>query len=183
VNSVVTVVVVFVTAAMYPALALWISEDFAQRAVGPGILLAIAIWMNSLAMVPSAFLQGIGRPDVTAKIHLMQLVPHVIVLWLSVKAFGATGAAMAMVLVTLFDTVLLMCFARMNLSRMPSFWGSICWIAMAALVGVNFSALSNFAFPAIAILGIATLAWALKQSPELLAAMRQLSARADTPSA
>lgn len=55
-------------------LTLWISHEFADG-VSTDILrvLAIGIFANGVAYIPFAFVQGIGRSDVAAKFHLVEL--------------------------------------------------------------------------------------------------------------
>lgn len=164
---IVTPVVAGLAAAMYPFLAVWIDLDFAERARVPGVLLAAGIWLNSAAMVPSVYLQASGRPDVTAKCHLIEILPHVAVLWICVRLFGTIGAAAAMLAVTTLDMALLMSYARMPTWRATYFWQGAGWVCAACAAGlwssgVNISSLS-------VALGITAgaLIWAARTAPEL----------------
>lgn len=165
--AVVTPVVVMLSVVMHPFLSVWIDHEFADRASGPGVLLAAGIWLNSIAMIPYAHLQGSGRPDVTAKCHLVEILPHVLMLWVGVRLFGVTGAAAAMLAVTALDTALLMACARMQLWRKFYFWQGATWIAAACVLGVDSYDAGRWHYlAAFAVVGGA-IAWALRVSPEL----------------
>lgn len=166
---IVTPIVAGLAAAMYPFLAVWIDAGFAARAHVPGVILAAGIWLNSAAMIPSIYLQASGRPDVTAKCHLIEIVPHVLVLWLCVQAFGTTGAATAMLAVTALDALLLMRFAHMPLWRAGYFWQGAAWIAGASLYGLWASAVSLTSVGGAVAIATGAVIWAAATAPELRA--------------
>lgn len=96
---------------MEPFLAWWMSEEFAARAAPIGEILTIGLWANCLAYLPYTHIQGRGRPDLTAKIHLAELLPYVAVLWAALAWKGVVGAALAWSLRVWADAALM-------------FWGS-----------------------------------------------------------
>ena len=87
----VLVVVVFA----HEILTLWLGPAFADESAGVLRLLALGVMANSLAQVPFALVQGIGRADVTAKLHLAEAPVYLLVLWWAVGRFGIEGAAIA----------------------------------------------------------------------------------------
>jgi O-antigen/teichoic acid export membrane protein len=163
----VTPTVVVLVVAMRPFLAVWIDSAFAARAAVPGILLAGVIWLNSLAMIPSVYLQASGRPDVTAKLALLEILPHAAVLWASIRAFGAAGAAAAVLILTIVDAGVLMVLAALPLWRTRPFWQGVAWVAVASAIGLGDYALEPWRYGAAlaAVAGAAT--WALRTSPDL----------------
>lgn len=168
VAGVVTPIVVLLIVVLAPFLTLWIDAGFAARATTAGVVLAAGIWLNSLAMVPSVFLQATGRPDATAKCHLIEIAPHVVILWASVAWFGATGAALAMLIVTALDACLLMAYARMPLWSASYFWQGAAWIAVASAAGLWFDAMDPWRYAvALATVGGCVL-WATRLAPELI---------------
>jgi O-antigen/teichoic acid export membrane protein len=88
-------------------LTLWIGKDFAQNSTLVLQWLAVGVLINSLAQVPFALIQGVGRPDITAKFHFIELPFYLLILWKFTTAFGIIGAAYAWVLRTMIDTILL----------------------------------------------------------------------------
>jgi O-antigen/teichoic acid export membrane protein len=95
-----------------PFLGLWLGADFAAHATPVAQVLLIGAWTNGIAFLPYTLLQGQGRPDLTAKIHVAELVPFVAALWLLVERFGLVGAAIAWTLRTTADCLVLLRVAR-----------------------------------------------------------------------
>lgn len=91
----------------HPILALWLGAEFAAKGTLVMQILAIGLLVNSLASVPYSLVQGVGRPDLTAKFHLVELPIHVVVVWLLVSAFGLPGAALAWTIRVVIDFALL----------------------------------------------------------------------------
>lgn len=81
--------------AVRPVLTVWLGGEFAERAAWVGEILLVGLWANSLARVPFAYLQARGRPDLTAKFHLVEVGPYLVLLWFCVDWFGLVGAAVA----------------------------------------------------------------------------------------
>jgi len=75
----------------------WLGPAFAA-AGGPVLAwLAAGLLLNGLAKVPSTLIQAVGRPDITAKLHLVELPLFVLVLGALVWEWGLEGAAVAWV--------------------------------------------------------------------------------------
>ena len=88
-------------------LQIWLGADFVTESTMVLQLLALGVLINSLAYAPFALLQGIGRPDLPAKFHLIELPFYIVVVWLLVSHFGINGAAAAWTLRVGLDTLLL----------------------------------------------------------------------------
>lgn len=78
-----------------PGLGAWLGRDFAQHSTLPAQILCVGMAVNALAQLPFATLQAIGRADLTAKFHLIELPLYLMALWLLVSRLGITGAALA----------------------------------------------------------------------------------------
>ena len=74
---------------------LWLGAVFAQNSFHVLQWLAVGVLVNSLSNVPFAMLQGLGRPDITAKLHMIELPVYLVALWGLTKAYGIEGAAIA----------------------------------------------------------------------------------------
>ena len=93
-------------------LGIWLGSDFSLKSTVVLQCLAIGVYLNSYAQVPFAFIQGIGRADVTAKIHLLELPIYVaLLLWL-LNAHGIVGVAIAWLLRAAIDAALLTLLAH-----------------------------------------------------------------------
>jgi O-antigen/teichoic acid export membrane protein len=88
-------------------LQIWLGSDFAVQSVAVLQILALGVLVNSLAHIPYALLQGVGRPDITAKFHMLELPFHIGAIWLLVKNWGISGAAAAWALRAALDALLL----------------------------------------------------------------------------
>jgi len=73
----------------------WVGPDFAREGTLALQIIALGIFINSMVQVQCALVQALGRPDVTAKLHLIQLPLHAVLVWWFVSRWGVTGAAMA----------------------------------------------------------------------------------------
>ena len=88
-------------------LQIWLGSDFASQSALVLQILALGVLVNSLAHIPYALLQGGGRPDITAKFHLLELPFYVGIDWLLVSHWGIGGAAVAWTIRVALDTLLL----------------------------------------------------------------------------
>lgn len=73
----------------------WLGDDFARGSAAILRILALGVFANSLAYIPFALLQASGRPDLTAKLHLVELPCYVGLLYGAIRMRGIEGAALA----------------------------------------------------------------------------------------
>ena len=90
-----------------PGLELWLGDDFARHSTRVSQWLALGVLANGLGTVAFAVVQGAGRPDLTAKFHLVELPIYLIALTVLVRHYGIEGAAIAWTLRVALDTTLL----------------------------------------------------------------------------
>jgi len=93
-------------------LELWLGSEFSRESATVLRWLSVGVLVNSLAHIPFALVQGAGRPDLTAKLHVAELVFYVGILWWLLIRFGINGVAMAWLLRVLVDTVILFWMAH-----------------------------------------------------------------------
>jgi O-antigen/teichoic acid export membrane protein len=86
-------------------LKIWLTDSFAYESTLVLQILAIGVLLNSLSQVPFAFIQSIGRPDLTAKLHVVELPFYLILLWILMGEFGLVGAAIAWTVRIGFDAL------------------------------------------------------------------------------
>ena len=76
-------------------LKLWLGQTFAEKG-GPIVTwLTVGILINSVAQILFAKVQGAKRSDWTAKLHLFELIPYLVLLWACLNLWGIAGAAFA----------------------------------------------------------------------------------------
>jgi O-antigen/teichoic acid export membrane protein len=121
------------------ALTMWLGADFAGHAYRVAQLLAFGCLLNSIASVPFGLIQGAGRPDITARIHMAELPAYVfLVFWLT-GAFGITGTAVAWVIRVAIDLIALEVFAHRAMRGVPTLRARTIAIASLAVVLFAFS--------------------------------------------
>jgi O-antigen/teichoic acid export membrane protein len=86
---------------------LWLGEAFASQSSLVLQLLCIGVFANGVAQVPFALVQGMGRPDLTAKLHMAELLFYVPAVWWLTSSWGIKGTALAWLLRAVVDLVLL----------------------------------------------------------------------------
>ncbi|MBU2737243.1 flippase [Acidithiobacillus concretivorus] len=142
----------------------WISPEFSQHGAVVGMILLAGIWINGLAFIPYGLLQGQGRPDITAKLHLLELPFFLVLLWGGIHWLGLVGAALAWSIRVAADALLLFYFAKLPL-RLRYAFPAFVMMGCAAVVApqTTFSTQSLWA----ALLTMLSMIWALGIAPEL----------------
>jgi O-antigen/teichoic acid export membrane protein len=95
-----------------PLMDIWLGHEFATQASVAVQILAIGVLVNSVAQGPFAAIQAMGRPDITAKLHALELPFYLGMLGIVVARWGIVGAASAWLIRIVIDTVLLFWLAE-----------------------------------------------------------------------
>jgi O-antigen/teichoic acid export membrane protein len=131
--------VVIITAFAGDILQIWLGSDFARESTPVLQILAVGILLSSMVQLQYALIQALGRPDLTAKFHAIQLPIHALLLWWLVGAWGITGAAVAQAIRLGLEAVLLF-FASSRFVSLP-FYSLLStkiiqsWLLLLLLVG------------------------------------------------
>lgn len=88
-------------------LGIWFGQEFATQSYRVAQILTVGSFINCLAFNPFYYLQGIGRPDITAKTHLIEVPLYLGLLWLLTTRWGVTGVAVAWSARMVLDLVIL----------------------------------------------------------------------------
>lgn len=126
-------------------LSFWLGMEYAQQSKLVLQILSLGVLFNSLAYVPFCFVQGLGRPDITAKFHILELPIFLGLAWVFISQWGIAGAALAWTIRVALDALLLFGAAWRILPSTVSalvqngFVQSVC-----ALIGVT---MMNFFLP------------------------------------
>lgn len=152
-------------------LRLWLGAEFAAHSTRVLQWLAVGVFINCLSAAPFAVVQGIGRPDLTAKLHLLELPVYLAALFYLIKIRGIEGAAIAWTGRVAIDAVVLFVLAQHLLPvrsatkfRTPLL--AVATLATFALAIVPGSLLYRGAFIALALPVFALVTWFLVLSPE-----------------
>jgi O-antigen/teichoic acid export membrane protein len=90
----------------------WLNSEFAKNGAHIMQWLTVGVFINSLAQVPLTLIQGIGRPHITTKIHLIELPCYLAALWWLLKNYGIEGAAFAWCVRVTVDAIILFIIAH-----------------------------------------------------------------------
>ena len=126
-------------------LTLWISADFSHQSAILLQIFSVGILINCLAHVPFTFIQGVGKPKLTALIHIVEFPFFLGALWLLTSAYGILGTAFAWLARMVVDTLLM-------------------FIVSSPLLGRGVKKTLNPRVVALALLGVAAFAGVLLQS-------------------
>lgn len=86
---------------------LWLGDEFARNSTRVLRWLAVGVFINSVGQVPFVALQGAGRPDITGKLHLLELPFYFAALWWMTGRSGIEGAAIVWVGRVVLDAAVL----------------------------------------------------------------------------
>ncbi len=144
-------VTLFLIALAPDALRFWLGGDFALNSAPVARALAIGVFLNGLAQVPFSHLQGSGRPDITARIHLMELPLYAGMLFVLAQRMGIRGVALAWLIRVVADSVLMFWFSwrelredRFVVTRLP-------YLSLAAVAAFVIATVPNSFGPRIAV--------------------------------
>ncbi len=115
-------------------LRLWLGPVHASQMVDTSRFILSGVLVNGFALVPFTLLQAIGRTDITAKLHIVELPLFVVALTTLVGAYGVVGASVAWSLRVLFDGACLMIIAR---RMFPELSRQFAWLALSAGIGAT----------------------------------------------
>lgn len=173
---------VFLIVTLAPeGLAVWLGPDFALRSGAVLQWLALGVFANGLARVPFALVQALGRPDLTAKLHLVELVLYVPVLWMLLGAYGIIGAAVAWAVRVAVDLVLLLGIVRRLLPAAAPLVERTCWATGLGVATLTTAALipslaMRGVFAAFVAVGFLVTAWTVALDPDERAFLRRRKA-------
>ena len=101
-------------------LGLWIDDEFARNSAFVLQLLTIGVFIISMSQIFFVLLQSIGRPDITAKLNLVEFPFYLFFAWLLIGDYGIKGAALIWVIRILIDAALLLVITVLVLPKSAS---------------------------------------------------------------
>ena len=125
----------------HEGLRLWMGAELPAESALVLQWLGIGVFINAIAHAPLTAMQGAGRPDLVAKVHLAELPFYLVAIWLLLRQFGIVGVAIAWTLRATVDTLALLLVGHRTLA-LPLVGGrartSMALSMLAALVGAAF---------------------------------------------
>jgi len=93
-------------------LELWINHEYAINGQNVVKIIVIGVLINSIGHISQSLIQAYGRPDLTAKLHIIELIMYIPYLIILIKTFGIVGAAIAWTIRVTISTLVLSIIAR-----------------------------------------------------------------------
>jgi O-antigen/teichoic acid export membrane protein len=128
-------------------LTVWLGPSIAEKSTVPLMILACGMVFNVLAQIPVTFLMAVGRPDLPAKLGLVQTPLYIGALVLLTGQWGIVGTAAAWAIRVTVETAVLVWLTDVVMGTRGS--GSRQWIVPAAcataLSAVLFTVVRNSA--------------------------------------
>jgi O-antigen/teichoic acid export membrane protein len=93
----------------------WIGADISNMVSFPSRILLVAFYINGIAAVAYSMIQASGRPDIVARLHLFEILPYTLILYILVVQYGIVGASIALLLRLTFDCGMLLKYAKIKL--------------------------------------------------------------------
>lgn len=129
----------------FEGLNLWLGSEFAVKSTAVLKWMVVGVFMHSIAQVPYALLQGAGRPDIIAKLHMIELPLYCILLWQLIQLGGTQGAAIAWTMRLGADGLVVFLFVRKVLPGiLVKINHKLSILSMALLSFILTSSLENF---------------------------------------
>lgn len=153
----------------HEGMSLWLGEDFALHSASVLQWLALGVFINCLGQVAFSVIQGVGRPDLTGKLHLLELPIYTLAIWLFSREFGLNGVAMAWVLRVLVDTTILFALSERLLPRNGVFRRAMGMVGVAVIVfgvaSVQHGLTARLVYLAAVLGGFGVIAWVRLLTP------------------
>ena len=109
---VLTPVILLVILLSKQGLSLWINSDFAAESFVVAKILSMGVLIFALESIPFTLIQSLGRPDIPAKLNLIELPFYLLLLWFLTKRYGVEGAALSWLIRGMIDFILLLYFSN-----------------------------------------------------------------------
>ena len=101
-------------------LGLWVGPDFAAKSAFPLRMLALATLISSSAWTSVTAAKGAGRPDIPAKVQVLQAVINVIFCLLLIPRWGINGAAVAWLIHHIVGIPVIIWITNRQVLKMPN---------------------------------------------------------------
>lgn len=158
-----------------PFLSFWVGKEFALHAAPVGLIFPLGIWLNAIASAPLSLIQARGRPDLVVKVLLVEALPFIGLLWLSVTFFGVEGAAWSWTFRNLLYLFVFIWLGRIDKLYVLELWPAMVFLGVAWVLATLVPFYSvGYALAGVALAITATL-WSAWREPRLWSWLRGLT--------
>jgi len=89
----------------FEGMSAWLGAEFAANSTKVLQLLAMGVFINCISRMPFVLIQSAGRPDIPAKLYMIELPFYLFGLWFALQYAGIQGAAFVWMFRVLIDAV------------------------------------------------------------------------------
>jgi len=107
----------------HEGLNIWLGPEFAEKSTMVMQVLSLGVFFLCLGQVPYALIQGAGRPDITAKIHLLEIPVYIGLLFFLTVQYGIKGASIAWAVRLAVDSAIMFYIAVKMLGKKNEYAG------------------------------------------------------------
>lgn len=93
-------------------LSFWLGSEYGINSTVVLKVLIVGFFFNALAQIPFSRIQALGNSKLTAYIHMAEIIPFFVILFVLVHSFGFVGAAIAWSTRVILDFIVLEYFSR-----------------------------------------------------------------------
>lgn len=140
-----------------PILTVWLDIRFAQESALIMQVISAGVLVQSLAAISASVVQALGRPDLTAKRHMIQLPIYLAAAWFCIKTWGIVGLALVWACWVFIDAIILFGFIQKLLPRQSALshlgWGRLA----GGIVVVLMAAFFLGTIPSVTLRGLLTI--------------------------
>lgn len=90
----------------------WLGAEYSGIAVSVFQVLLLGFYFNAIAQIPYSLLQANGNSKTTALIHLVEIIPYILALFILTQQMGVLGTAIAWTLRCILDFILMLFFSK-----------------------------------------------------------------------
>ena len=145
----------------------WMGADFEAHSGPVAQILLVGAWMSGLSFMAFTLLQGQGRPDLTGKLYVAEVVPYLAILWYLTATLGIVGTAIAWTLRCMVDAFAMFWAAGLRRSEVISALRPAVLLVGCAAVSYVLGPNLALAIPAAFVAGSAAIVLAYFFSDEL----------------
>lgn len=110
---------VFLTIFADKILGLWLGQKFVEQSTLLFQILAISSLVSAFSHMPFTAVQGLGRPDLKAKLDIFEVVLFAGASWGLISIMGINGAAVAKLIIATVDAIFLFWFSKRLIGFSP----------------------------------------------------------------
>lgn len=156
--------VLVLVAFAHEGMQLWLGSDFATQSAVVVRWSAAGVLINSIGQIAFAAVQGAGRADLTAKLHVVELPIYGALLFVLTRSLGVAGVAIAWTIRVTLDTCVLLVLSARRLPEARAYlWRSsrvtVALLLVLAAVGAIGPLSARAAFAGGALVVFAAAGW------------------------